>query len=826
MLTLLRKELRTLLITPTLYLCLILFLFLSTYLHFVVGNYLTGQSASLAQTFFRWHPWLYAFFAPALAMRLWSEEHRQSTFEFLITLGHRPWKITVAKFLATLLILLLALALTFPVAVTAFWLGNPDSGTVMASYLGSALVAALFSALATAAASLTRNQFIAFILGSVLATLTFSVGSAAAQDSLYRTFPSLSAMISFLATLSPADHFTSFQIGLVPLATLLLFPALIALFLAVAVFSPSFPQRGRKRVLLLGGAAVFGLVLALSITRLPHFDATSSARHSLAASTAEFLQSLENPVSLRLFATQKNHQLSHRLRNHRTRVERLLNQLADSSQGKITLQFLDPTAGSEASAAATFEQLTPLHFTKDTTSYLGLVAQAVEKRDTIPLLAPDRAHLLEFDLIKLVSQVSADHKPTISMVSSLPVLGGTSRDGSSLPPWAFTKELAPSFNLRDDHQNPDRIADSDLLLVIHPADTPKPLEEAVTEAVKSGKPTILLLDPHCIALSFLYPEADYSPVASSNLPGLLKDLGVTFHDQKVVADLAYKSEINRGFGNETLHTILELPAAALSQSSPLTQPLSSLGFAFAGYFDFSDTASDFNAISLVTSSRNSTTVAATSTINLTREGNQSLLNSFSPDDTAKTLGLLLEKPTQKVILFADADFIFDTFAATSQQLSESETAITPLNGNLALLANSIDYLLQRPALAQARAKGTKTTRFSGLQHLKNEILARTQTERAQAEREITTLRNKKAQASEQSAEDTDVTALLKNRQSQQALDLQIEALDHKITALNETTANDTAALLSRIQLANLVAVPLLIFILALVILIHRHRSTQ
>ena len=85
--------------------------------------------------FFAWHPWLYLFLVPAVGMRMWSEERRLGTIELLLTMPITPWQAIVGKFLASWLVLALALALTFPIVITVNYLGNPDNGVILASYL-------------------------------------------------------------------------------------------------------------------------------------------------------------------------------------------------------------------------------------------------------------------------------------------------------------------------------------------------------------------------------------------------------------------------------------------------------------------------------------------------------------------------------------------------------------------------------------------------------------------------------------------------------------------------------------------------------------------
>lgn len=229
----LKKELQTFFITPTLYVCLALFTLLSGYLHFWVGDYLEGETASIGQTFFRWHPWLYCFFAPAIFMRLWSEEYRQDTLSFLITMGFRPWHLVLGKFLAAWLVLGLALALTFPVVITATVLGEPDTGAILAGYFGSFLAMGFFLAIANLCATVTENQFITYILGATVSALILVFMSTPSLSTLASTFPESADAIVRFRKLGILSQFSDFQYGRIAVTSLISIFSTIALCLWV-----------------------------------------------------------------------------------------------------------------------------------------------------------------------------------------------------------------------------------------------------------------------------------------------------------------------------------------------------------------------------------------------------------------------------------------------------------------------------------------------------------------------------------------------------------------------------------------------------------------
>ena len=113
-LTLAKREFSGYFATPVAYVFLVIFLLMAGFFTFMLGD-LFGRNQASLNSFFEWHPWLYLFLVPAVAMRLWSEEKRTGTLELLLTLPITAWQAVLAKFLASWAFLVLALALTFPV---------------------------------------------------------------------------------------------------------------------------------------------------------------------------------------------------------------------------------------------------------------------------------------------------------------------------------------------------------------------------------------------------------------------------------------------------------------------------------------------------------------------------------------------------------------------------------------------------------------------------------------------------------------------------------------------------------------------------------------
>ena len=135
-----KRELYGYFSTPVAYVFIVVFLFLTGIFTFYLGAFYERAQADL-EPFFRFHPWLYLFLIPAISMRLWSEERKSGTIELLMTLPISIGEAVTGKFLAAWCFTGIALALTFPIWITVNYLGAPDNTVIMASYLGSFLMA-------------------------------------------------------------------------------------------------------------------------------------------------------------------------------------------------------------------------------------------------------------------------------------------------------------------------------------------------------------------------------------------------------------------------------------------------------------------------------------------------------------------------------------------------------------------------------------------------------------------------------------------------------------------------------------------------------------
>jgi gliding motility-associated transport system permease protein len=219
-----KRELGGYFTSPIAYVFLVIFLLLTGFFTFTVGNFFERGEASLV-SFFTWHPWLYLFLVPAVGMRLWSEERRLGTLELLLTMPITTWQAIVGKFLASWLFLALALALTFPVVITVNWLGDPDNGVIVAGYVGSLLLAGAYLAISCMTSAMTRNQVISFILSVMICLFLILAGYTPVTDLLTRFANAF--VVQVIAAFSVMTHFEAFQRGVLDTRDVIFFVTVI-----------------------------------------------------------------------------------------------------------------------------------------------------------------------------------------------------------------------------------------------------------------------------------------------------------------------------------------------------------------------------------------------------------------------------------------------------------------------------------------------------------------------------------------------------------------------------------------------------------------------
>ena len=222
--TLLAKEARALFTSPIAYVLIAVFLLLTGYTF--TAFLFISRTATLIQVIFQ-ASMILLLIVPVITMRLFAEERRTGTLELLLSSPVREIEVVLAKFLASMLVIVVMLALTFSYPVTLQIFGSPDWGPVYSGYLGLVLLAGALVSIGLAISALTANQIVAATVSLGIFLLMWML------DSLGSLLPDPYDI--FVVNLSLTAHFTPFATGAMYLSDLGFFSVLILLGLLFSV---------------------------------------------------------------------------------------------------------------------------------------------------------------------------------------------------------------------------------------------------------------------------------------------------------------------------------------------------------------------------------------------------------------------------------------------------------------------------------------------------------------------------------------------------------------------------------------------------------------
>mmetsp|Transcript_28656 Transcript_28656/g.38202 ORF Transcript_28656/g.38202 Transcript_28656/m.38202 type:complete len:244 (+) Transcript_28656:7-738(+) len=225
------KEIRSFLSSIIGYIFILIFLITSGLFHWVITedfNLLLGSEADLIP-FFNLSPWIFLILIPAITMRSIAEERRTGTIELLFTRPISDFKILLAKYLASVSLLVIALLPTLVYYISMHNLGNPvgimDDGSAMASYFALILLGASFIAVGIFASALTSSQIVAFILAMFLCWLLFQ------GFDLLGSFNLLGSADGVIKYMGMTSHYFEMTEGKVNTKDVIYFLTIIVLFI-------------------------------------------------------------------------------------------------------------------------------------------------------------------------------------------------------------------------------------------------------------------------------------------------------------------------------------------------------------------------------------------------------------------------------------------------------------------------------------------------------------------------------------------------------------------------------------------------------------------
>ena len=547
------RELASYFSSPTGYVFITLFVFLSAVAAFWQQSFFASNLANL-DPLNQVIPYLLIFLIPAITMSMWAEEKRNGTDELLLTLPAKDEEIVAGKYLAALSIYSVALIFSLSHVMVLLWLGSPDLGLMFSTYVGYWLLGAALLSLGMLASVLTSNLTVAFILGAVFCAIPVFISHAGVIFS--------GRVQRLIEELSFVEQFRDLSSGVLSISAVLYFVlfTLAILYLNVALLGRRHWPTGKGATALgrhhvARGVAMVVIVASFTIltARLGgRIDATAERLHSLSDETVALIDGLDpdRPVFIQAYLSPD---VPRRYLQTRNNIISVLREFNARGGGRIHARVIDTEKyTAEAREAQDRHNIRPqpLPLFEQSSGgpdeiFLGLAFSSGAEEFVIPFFDPGLP--AEYELMRSVRVVShAERKKVGVLISKVNMFGGfdfqTKQRSSD---WSIVAELRKQYEAVRVPADKDYPGDLDVLLAVLPHTLTNEELDRLTDYVKGGNPTLLSVDPLPTFNIELSPQPAQRSPFNPNTPvpapptdvkPLMDALGVSWPKDEIVWD--------------------------------------------------------------------------------------------------------------------------------------------------------------------------------------------------------------------------------------------------------------------------------------------------
>ena len=516
-------------------------------------------------------------------------------------------------------------------------------------------------------------------------------------------------------------------------------------------------------------------ILASRLLGPVRIDLTEHRLFTLSQGTRAILTSLDEPVTLRFYLSRRELERVPGIGGYADRVRALLEEYRRIAGDRMTLHVIDPEpfSGEEDRAVGYGLRGVPLGLDEGI-FYFGLAGtNSVDDEEVIPFFAAEREQFLEYDVTKLVHNLSSPKQKVVGLLSSLPVEGQgpqmqAAMPGIGGPPWMVVDQIRQLFELRSLDTTLEAIPeDVDVLMLVHPQTLPRRALYAIDQYVLRGGRVVAFVDPYSEAQQEAMAGGFMRPAVSkrSEIDGLLAAWGVTLGED-VVADLELALKVRMEQSGRILTfdypVWMNITPQTFDPDDIVTGDLANLGFGTPGYLEPADGATTtFTPLATTTPRAARFTpdqVAAVTTdprvllddyasqdrpytvvarisgkVGTAFPDGRPAPEPSGDDDTSETAGaddsgnetepeaehLAESAEDAQIIVVADADMLADRFWVVVQDFLGSRIAI-PSAANGTLVINALDNLTGSGDLISVRNRGTFTRPFTRVAALRQQ----------------------------------------------------------------------------------------------------------
>ncbi len=607
-------------------------------------------------------------------------------------------------------------------------------------------------------------------------------------------------------------------------------------------------------------------VFASAALRSARIDLTEQKLFTLSDGTRSILGNIEEPIDITFYYSEgiaaENAPM---LDAYATRVREMLEEYRDAAGGNLRLNVVEPQPFSEEEDAATLAGLqgVPVNNAGDSL-FFGLVANnSVDESEAIPFLDQRREQFLEYDLSRIVYDLTNTEKTVVGVMTELPVMGDSDpmaalqNPQGYKQPWMIVEQLRELYEVREVGTGVAEIdEDVSVLLVIHPKDFSRRTQYAIDQFVLGGGRLILFVDPYCEADE---PPADpQNPYArlwaprASDLPVLLENWGVELVEDRFLGDRQTAVRINarneRGLSEPVDYVgIQRLMADQLNQDDLVTTNVGDVIVGIPGALQIVEGA-ETNVEALVSSTEDAMLIDLEKI--KFQPNPRELLSEFEPSGeqhpivvrvsgSVKTAfpggryedelpeGEDFETPDDhletssddvNVLVFADADLLNDPYWVQVQNFFGQRMAF-PISQNPALLLNGIENLSGSSDLISVRSRGNTTREFALVKEIQRDAEARYREREQELLDNIEEIEGKLREIQTTTDEAGQVSLYLTPEQKSAIDDYQAERVNARkeLRNVRYELNKDIERLGTTIKVVNIGAIPLIVAIFAVVL---------
>jgi ABC-type uncharacterized transport system involved in gliding motility auxiliary subunit len=635
-------------------------------------------------------------------------------------------------------------------------------------------------------------------------------------------------------------------------------------------------SKAMKRGLIsLGGLVLVAVVfvavniignVSLSSARL---DLTADKLFTLSEGTRSVLAKIQEPVTLRLYFSDRLGKEIPQYGVYATRVREMLREYANASGGKVRVEFIDPQPFSdeEDRAVAFGLQGVPVNQAGELV-YFGLAgSNTADKEEVIAFMQPERERFLEYDLTKLVYNLATVKKPSVGLLSSL-LLQGEFRGPRQPPePWAIYLQLTQFFDVKPIERDAAEIpAEIGVLVLVHPKDLSDKTQYAIDQFVLRGGRVLVFVDPHAEGELTRPGMAAQTGLTGSNLPKLFAAWGIEMLDGKFAGDRGTARRVNAGTETRVRAVDylawLALREGNFNRSDILTSESSLIQMASAGILKSREGAS-----TTITPLIETTTQAAPLDVDLIKMAPDpvSLLANFKPEDKRLILAARISGPVKtafpdgdppepkpegqeqpkpaenkpaathlmesrepaNIIVIADTDLLEDRFWAQVQDFFGQRVAV-PIANNGDFVTNAVDNLLGSNALIGLRSRGQSARPFVLVQEIQRDAELRFRAKEKELTEKLRDTEKKLSELQSQGQDQAGGRAMLSKAQ-QDAIDQfrgDLLVTRKELRNVQQDLRSDIQTLESWIKFLNIGLIPILVAVAAVLVGVARTRKRR